>query len=476
MSSRFDYFVVFAEMRTGSNFLEANLNEFDGITCHGEAFNPNFIGYPNSKDVLGVTQTQRDRDPELLIGAIRDRTPGLGGFRFFHDHHPGALDLILNDPRCAKIILTRNPAESYASWKIAKATGQWKLTNVERRKDSLAWFDAAEFETHLAQLQAFQIRLLNALQTSGQTGFYIGYEDLHDIDVINGLATWLDVTARLDSLNKKLKRQNPEPLSEKVANFPEMETALARLDRFNLTRTPNFEPRRGPQVPSYVAAPRSGLLYMPVRSGPEQQVLDWMAKLDAGNENDLQTRFSQNSLRKWMQAHPGHRCFTVIRHPLARAHSAYCTKIVSRGAGSFAKIRQTLQRTHGLDLPDDPTHSSYDVAQHKAGFAAFLKFIKANLNGQTAIRVDAHWASQSQCLQDMCAFALPDMIVREEEMAAYLPALAMQVGHGAPPDPLVAPGDAPFTLEEIYDAELEALARDAYHRDYLSFGFEDWQP
>ena len=28
MSERFDYFVVFAEMRTGSNFLEANINQF----------------------------------------------------------------------------------------------------------------------------------------------------------------------------------------------------------------------------------------------------------------------------------------------------------------------------------------------------------------------------------------------------------------------------------------------------------------
>ena len=35
MSSKFKSFVVFAEMRTGSNFLESNLNAFDGITCHG---------------------------------------------------------------------------------------------------------------------------------------------------------------------------------------------------------------------------------------------------------------------------------------------------------------------------------------------------------------------------------------------------------------------------------------------------------
>ncbi len=30
MSGPFDYFVVFAEMRTGSNFLEENLNDYPG--------------------------------------------------------------------------------------------------------------------------------------------------------------------------------------------------------------------------------------------------------------------------------------------------------------------------------------------------------------------------------------------------------------------------------------------------------------
>ncbi|SMC78426.1 sulfotransferase family 2 domain-containing protein [Primorskyibacter flagellatus] len=476
MAAQFDYFVVFAEMRTGSNFLEANLNQFDGLTCHGEAFNPSFIGYPNSEDILDVTLAQRDRDPGHLIEVIRDKTKGIGGFRFFHDHHPGALDLILNDPRCAKIVLTRNPIESYTSWKIAKATGQWKLTNVEKRKDSPAWFDAEEFKEYLTRLQAFQVRLLKALQTTGQTAFYVAFEDLQDIAVMNGLAAWLGVADRLEGLDKKLKRQNPEPLADKVANFPEMEAALANLDRFNLTRTPNFEPRRGPQVPRYVAAPASALLYLPIRSGPEEVVLEWLASLDGAGRNALQTRFSQNSLRKWMKAKPGHRSFAVIRHPLLRAHTAFCTKILARGPGNFAKIRQALQRVHGLDLPDDPSDSRYDANAHQTAFAAFLKFLKANLNGQTAIRVDAHWASQAQCLQDMSTFALPDMIVREEEMSVYLPALAMQVGHHAPPDTEDASPDEPFTLQEIYSTQLEALARDAYYRDYLIFGFSDWSP
>ena len=63
MSGSFTSFVVLAEMRTGSNFLEANLNALEGVTCHGEAFNPHFIGYPNSTEILGISQQGREDDP-----------------------------------------------------------------------------------------------------------------------------------------------------------------------------------------------------------------------------------------------------------------------------------------------------------------------------------------------------------------------------------------------------------------------------
>lgn len=195
MSSRFTSFVVFAEMRTGSNFLESNLNALDGVACLGEVFNPHFIGYPKSDNVLGVSLDDRLADPLPLLEKIKQTPDQISGFRFFHDHDPRVINPILDDDSCAKIILTRNPADSYVSWKIAQATNQWKLTNPTRRKEALAHFDPVEFENHLGDLQAFQIRLLNRLQTSGQTAFYIAYEDLHDLDVINGLAKWLGIAA-----------------------------------------------------------------------------------------------------------------------------------------------------------------------------------------------------------------------------------------------------------------------------------------
>ena len=469
--SRFDYFVVFAEMRTGSNFLEANINSFEGLSCHGEAFNPHFIGYPNRDKLLGLSQVEREKDPRVLIDLIRE-APGLNGFRFFNDHDSRVLDICLPDPRCAKIILTRNPVESFVSWKIAAATGQWKLTNVKHAKSAKVPFDGEEFEDHLSALQDFQVVLLNGLQRTGQTAFYIAYEDLQDLEVMNGLAAYLGCDDRISRLDKSLKKQNPAPLSQKVEDFEAMAHSLARLDRFNLTRTPNFEPRRGAMIPSYVAAPKAPLLFAPIRSGPTESVKRWLAALDKQPPEALQSGFTQKTMRSWQRAHPDHRSFTVLRHPLARAHAAFCRCIVGQTDESYPEVRRNLHRHYGLEVPEDgvalPGDGSYD---HRSGFLTFLSFLRSNLSAQTSLRIDPAWASQLALLQGISSFGPLDALIREDEMATGLVALAERVGcsvaggPGPEPDPLLA---------QIYDEDLEHAARDAYLRDYEFFGFRGW--
>jgi LPS sulfotransferase NodH len=473
MTNRFDYFVVFAEMRTGSNFLEANLNAFENIACHGEAFNPHFLGYPKTTEILGVSQDTRDADPKQLLKEIRKSGGVMNGFRYFHDHDPRVLDPILNDEKCAKIVLTRNPLDSYVSWKIAQETGQWKLTDSKSRKDGKAEFDGEEFAGHLEALQAFQIMLLNRLQTSGQTAFYIAYEDLQSVDVMNGLARYLGVDEALQGLDKNLKKQNPSHISEKVKNFDEMEQALSGLDLFNLTRTPNFEPRRGPSIPTYVTAAEAPLLYLPMQSGPEAKVLQWMADVDGVTRSDLRTKLSQKDLRQWKRKNGLHRSFTVLRHPLERAHRAYCHRILNSEAGSYSALRQTLRRRYALPISESMPDASYDKVAHRAGFFAFLSFLKGNLAGQTAIRVDADWCTQVQALQGFGEFALPDRVIREADLEEELGQIAAQIGVKMPP--LTTDEDqSSFTLADIYDAEIETLARDVYQRDYMMFGFTDW--
>lgn len=473
MSGPFDYFVVFAEMRTGSNLLETNLNTFPGLHCYGEAFNPSFIGYPKKTEILGLTQEQREADPIQLISAIRERTEGLGGFRFFHDHDSRAFKHCLADTRCAKIILTRNPIDSYVSLKIVRKTGQWKLSNVKNLKSAKIRFDAEEFDDYLEQQRKFQLEILEGLQRTGQTAFYIAYEDLMNADVLNGLAQYLGQKDQLEAISRALKKQNPAALEDKVLNFEEMERALARVDHFSLNRVPNFEPRRGPAVPTYVAAAQSSVLYAPVNVCIEDRLNNWLAALDGIDGQRLLNGFTQKTLRQWKRRHEKHRSFTVVMHPVQRIHSVFCSYVLNTAEGRFGDIRETLRKGFKLPIPASAPGKSYDRRHHRNAFLAFLAFLKRNLASQTSMGVNSVWASQAQILNGISQFSSLDMVLREEQLELGLRQLAEQVGISSPPVPEVVP-DNPYILPEIYDEEIEAAVRAAYQRDYMMFGYKAW--
>ncbi|MCC6304731.1 MAG: nodulation protein NodH [Rhodobacteraceae bacterium] len=472
----FESFVILAGMRTGSNFLEANLNALAGVTCHGEVFNPQFIGHKGQESLFGIDLAGRAADPLALLARMTAETAGLAGFRLFFDHDPRVLAHCLADRGCAKIVLTRNPVDSYVSLLIAAATGQWRLGDLRHHRGATVRFDAAGFEAHLAAQQGFLQHILNALQQGGQTAFWLGYEDLGDLAVLGGLAAWLGVAGRLEALDGGLKRQNPEPVRDRVENPAEMEAALARLDRFNLWRTPAFEPRRGPGVPGFVAAPAAPLLFLPVRGGPEAEVASWLAALDGEGPGAARTGFTQKTLRLWQRDHPGFRSFAVLRHPLARAHAAYCAAIL---AGALGEVRRVLRTSYRLPIPAGDVVAGalppgYGREEHRAGFLAFLRFLKGNLAGQTSVRVDPLWASQAAVIRGMAEIVIPDRLLREEGLTRGLADLAAEVGRRAPPLPAPpAAGTPPVPLAVIADAELEAAAREAYGRDYQTFGFTD---
>lgn len=473
MSQKKEYFVVFAEMRTGSNFLEASLNEFSDLTCYGEAYNPHFVGHHNKDALFGVDLAQREISPITLIERMKENTEGLPGFRFFNDHDPRVMAHVLADPACAKIILTRNPLDSYVSLKIAAQTGQWKLSDMKQRRSAKVTFEREEFLSHLEAKQAFQLDILNGLQVSGQTAFYIAYEDIGDVDVLNGLAKFIGSEDQIESTPKSVKKQNPSDLDDKVTNYDEMVRDLASVDHFALSRTPNFEPRRGPGVPGFYLAADAPLLFIPVAAAPSASVLDWMAQLDDVAVDALQTKLSQKLLRQWKRANPGHRAFTVLRHPLARAHDTFCRYIVPKGDDKFSDPRRIMRNKYGVSVPNNGDLSEYSQTDHRTAFASFLKFLKGNLAGQTSIRIDAVWASQSAILEGAVQVALPDVVIREEDLSAELDHLSGQLC--LPEIEIAKEAEVgPYSLADIYDSDLEKLCTQAYRKDYISFGFGDW--
>jgi hypothetical protein len=63
------------------------------------------------------------------------------------------------------------------------------------------------------------------------------------------------------------------------------------------------------------------------------------------------------------------------------------------------------------------------------------------------------------------------MIIRETEMDVYLQALALQTDYISIAKVTAEPSYTPFTLDEVYDNQIEALAQAAYATDYTTFGF-----
>ncbi|RJL19322.1 hypothetical protein [Paracoccus siganidrum] len=463
MSDAFRSFVIFAEMRTGSNLLEATLNAVKRVTCFGEAFNPYMMGWPDKDELQGITRAEREADPMPLLRKLTDKPGHLPGFRYFHDHDPRVFDAIMQDRACAKIVLTRNPLDSYVSTRLAWETNQWKLNETETPIPAAITYDGAEFRQMLSAIEEFQLRVMHGLQATGQTAFWLGYEDLRDAEVMTGLLHWLgrrDVQ-RLEPASDQVP-QNPRELAQKVRNFPRMEKDLQQLDPFQLRRIPNFEPRRGPAVPSFLAVEAgAGLIHMPVKGGPADLVAGWMRDLGAVSGD-----FTQSSLRQWKRDHPGHRSFTVLRHPLYRAWDAFLHLL----AAARPEMRQLMREVHRVPLPEDEALMDLSDQDSARLFHDFLGFLRRNLNGQTTLPTHPGWASQSEVLAGFARFAVPDLIAREDRLAEDLAALCASAGIVGDIAAGLAPEPQPDFLR---DPKLAAAARAAYLRDYIAFGFDD---
>ncbi|MGI1662111.1 nodulation protein NodH [Palleronia sp. KMU-117] len=469
MTARFDLFAIVAGMRTGSNLLEEILSAHPGISCHGELFNPAFVGAPGQDGALGIARRARDEDPTKLLAAVAAIPDAIGGFRIFDGHDERAIEAVLSNPRCAKIVLTRNPAESYVSLKIAQSTGQWWLGDRASARRAKARFDAEEFGRFLEASGAFRRRVLRALQVTGQTAFHLDYADLADAEVIAGLHAFLGVPPLPRPHKTRSKAQNPAPLAEKVTNPKVMRAALARIDLFDIDRIPGFEPPRGAGVPGFRVADGVPVMFMPVGLVAQAEVDGWLRAVGGGAAP--QTGLSQQDLRAWMRRNPGHRRITVVEHPATRIHDAFSRVILPKGVPGYEDLRDTLVHHQGVPLPDDPSDPGYDGAAHRAAFLAFLDFVRGNLGGQTGLRPHASWASQASLLSAISGFAPPDLVLRREDLARSLDRLADDLGLSPAPLGDVPPSASPVPVEEILDDVVNNAVAAAYRRDFVHFGY-----
>ncbi|OUS05763.1 hypothetical protein A9Q96_11235 [Rhodobacterales bacterium 52_120_T64] len=498
MSGRYKYFAIFGSMRSGSNLLEQSLNQYADITCHGELFNPLFIGHPKSTDFLGLDFVERERSPESLIKAmIKDAEGGIAGFRVFHDHDQRTAQMALRDPKCAKIILQRDVLQSFISLAIARKTDQWLLHDAPDRRGGKIVFDPLEFIEYRAKQEAHYEDIRNILQKGGQTAFWVRYPEQRDVAILNGIAKFLGRDEVLKTNKETIRRQNPGSLTDKVENYDEMQAALSRWSEDDIIPQGSFDPLRRANIPKMVSCISQPILFAPVPGGPNEEILRWMNALDVGtalgancshavsNGDILHTGHNQRTLFEWMEANPDIATLTAISHPLTRAYQAFMTKIFLTGDGTYAVIREQLIDYFGVALPDlemmdGATRQSlgddgYGVGQHRAAFHGFLRFLKVNLSGQTSIRKDGLWDSQMAFLSGFNTAVPISIIVKEGQMDAGFKYIESILDL---PAPILGPPIKPdhmFALDEVYSRQTENLARKAYKMDYGRFGFNDYQ-
>lgn len=472
MNQTFDYFVVLAGMRTGSNLLEEQLAAMPGIVSHGELFNPHFFGKPEVKTQWGLSMAARDSDPIRVIGAMQNASQGLHGFRLFYDHDERTIDLVLRDPKAAKIILTRRPIDSYVSLKIARKTGQWWLGDLTSARAAKVPFEAEEYTEFLNDLNSFQNRINHTLQSTGQTAFHISYEDLSDDDVLSGLGTFLGADGPPDPDKVNAKVQNPTPVKSRLTNPRVAEEALRSLTTPDLGRAQIYEPYRGPGLRYFRVCQTAPLLYMPIRGAGYDPIPDWLAAADP--DGDVETGMTQKDLRRWKRQHVGHRSFTVLRHPLPRVHDAFCRFILPTDEENYADVRALLTTRYDLPLPTSWPSDDWDIDKHRTAFLGFLKFLSGNLGGQTTIRVDNTWATQAVLLHAIAQFAVPDRLMREDRLGDELRRLASELDVDAPEFSGRFDVTDPFTLAEVITPDIQDAVATAYRRDYVMFGFDAW--
>lgn len=216
-------------------------------------------------------------------------------------------------------------------------------------------------------------------------------------------------------------------------------------------------------------------MYVPMCNRPIPAVVSWLRSFSP--DGDLLDGFCQKTLKEWLDVNANGLKFSVIQHPLVRVYTAFWDHILLENDNSFPRFRNRLEKDYGVLLPktqNDLTSFSTDDIRHL--FRTFLVYVKANLQGQTPLRVDASWATQDAFCGSFSGLTLPRFILKEDELPTRLPQLAQMVGIDTVQNYTATISDVVIQLCDIVDSDIQDKIRAIYNRDFVSFGFCDWAP
>jgi len=477
----FNRFIMLGSMRSGSNLLEKYLNQYSGLICRGELFQKSFIGKQRCQNFLGVSIDARNENPQQLLDRLKAKHPRkITGFRFFQDHDKRVLEAALVDPFCAKIILTRDPIESFVSLQIALKTQQWLVSDIAHRKEVQIQFDLEAFATYQKHRAAYYAEIHKSLAATEQPYFEIDYSMLNTVENVNRLAAFIGDRQGKTTLNEPIKKQNPGRLSSKIINIDEVRAALDTPSLHD-GQPPIIKPvfESGTDLSRAYFCKNLPLAFGPIPGVPDLGVRNW---LEAQDKRPPQNGFTAHRFSEWQAQHKDTRFFSVVRHPVLRAYNAFSNKIFATEPDGYVGIRKVLEDQFGMFLPQgqiaashnrrDLERAGYGVGEHRISFKLFLIFVAANLNNETKIRQDGKWQLQSEIIRRYRILHPEVLVLKEKSLELGLQYLENRMdlppvsGWKNQPDPAYT-----FTISQIYDEEIEALTLAAYGPDYQDFRY-----
>lgn len=227
-------FLLVGMMRSGSNFLERQLNLLPDVRCHGELFNPVFIGF--SHETAGRptgysrdNPAARNADEERFVHSVDQACDrGVLGLRLFLDHSPAMTARLLHDRQVAKVVLSRNLLEAYLSLETARETGVWLTTEAAQAPPKLVKVDINKLVTFSLRQSLYYNDIQTVLHQTGQPYLQIDYSEIKRLDKLNEIARFVGSRHQFDAVVEPIQKQNPGSLQERVADYPKLVEELKR--------------------------------------------------------------------------------------------------------------------------------------------------------------------------------------------------------------------------------------------------------
>jgi hypothetical protein len=221
-------FVMIGMMRSGSNFLERQFNLLPDVRCHGELFNPAFIGFSHDsgKNHVGYKREDvaaRNADEIGFLTKVADAcTKDVMGMRLFLDHSGPMTARVMYDPAITKIVLSRNLLEAYISLVAAKETGVWLTTEANKAPPKPVKVEIGKLINFALRQSLYYNDIQSVLHNTKQSYMQIDYTQIKDLQKLNELAQFIGSKHRFEKVSEPIQKQSNGSLEERILDFPKL--------------------------------------------------------------------------------------------------------------------------------------------------------------------------------------------------------------------------------------------------------------